>query len=559
MIYTYTFKDGTTRDYTYKQIIDNANNFKNIGSGSLDAVTKSGLEAIANGGGEYSTEAKELLNFWNNPTSVENNYADVTIKNAYSAGNTDGQVKVLETELDVLEKAGYGNGNVAYDKVREAYDKTINPSETPSEIPSEPINYDKDGKIAAAYQAELDAIERTRQYTEELVAQAKEEAIRNAYTQYGKGRATYGQKAEQLAQMRLSNSGYGDYLEGVAYGSMVGGVQDANKTADEAIRNAYYNAEQSKAQATAKYNERLSEAEKAYTDKLVSVLGAVGSGEIDSETAKTIAKAYGLNETDIAKITSAAEKTEKATIDTHKSQITADTDNATIDAITDLDDKAKSDLKAYKDDLKADQKIAQIESEEAGMGDITDFDKLKEKGEISTPAYQKAYFAKALSWIEGVDKPEEIEEGIAELDRLLHWEKISQKDYDNLKQYLYRKVVTEVDNRRFSVDISENTATVKLGGEKYDVQLMKASGKAKKFLDNIDAEDKTIIEYNKALYLYADGQWNVMGDISVYEYDQRENSSTSSNYKGVIELKAALNSEVEAGYSANITTPTHQQ
>lgn len=130
----------------------------------------------------------------------------------------------------------------------------------------------------SAYNAQLRAIEEQRTYAEKLAEQARQDAIKNAYVTYDRSLPTYGQNAERLAKMGLSNSGYSDYLGGVAYSSMVGGIQDAHKTADKAIQDAYYNAELQKAQAAdTLYNRQIAESQIAY-DR------AQDKAEIDSET-----------------------------------------------------------------------------------------------------------------------------------------------------------------------------------------------------------------------------------------------------------------------------------
>ncbi len=160
----------------------------------------------------------------------------------------------------------------------------------------------KEGMVGASgyaksqYENQLAAIEEQRKYSEELAKQAREEAIKKAYVNYDRSLSTYGQNAEKLAQMGLSNSGYSDYLNGVAYSSMVGGVQDAHKTENEAIERAYYNASQAKAEAADTYYDRATAAQNAYQDRIVSLLGAIGTGEIDANTAMTIAAAYGMDE-----------------------------------------------------------------------------------------------------------------------------------------------------------------------------------------------------------------------------------------------------------------------
>lgn len=58
-------------------------------------------------------------------------------------------------------------------------------------------------------------------------------AIDSAETDYARAKATYGQKAETLGRMGLTGSGYGDYLEGLAYSEMQGAKQNAALTRDK--------------------------------------------------------------------------------------------------------------------------------------------------------------------------------------------------------------------------------------------------------------------------------------------------------------------------------------
>jgi hypothetical protein len=231
---------------------------------------------------------------------------------------------------------------------------------------------------------------------------------------------------------------------------MVGGIQDANKTADEAIRNAYYNAEQSKAQATANYNERLSEAEKAYTDKLVSVLGAVGSGEIDAKTAETIAKAYGLSEADIAKITSASD---------------------------DYDAKAKENEIADLDNA------VNVVKSTPTTKTVDVADNLIQNGK--TNEGQGIYFENDLALISNIGEDLTIEEVKETLEMHKRTGRISENDYSNLVKYLDKKTesgVVDADKVRnryiddwwkfsFITAWADKNATVTIGDEKYRVNI----------------------------------------------------------------------------------------
>lgn len=177
----------------------------------------------------------------------------------------------------------------------------------------------------SAHDARLKAIEEQRTYAEKLAEQARQDAIKNAYVTYDRSLPTYGQNAERLAQMGLSNSGHGDYLGGVAYSSMVGGIQDAHKTANKAIQDAYYNAELQKAQAAdTLYNRQLAESQiaydreqtqekidaetkAAYNAALSNALVNAGNGTMNVETALAYAQANGItDEADLQMIKKAA-------------------------------------------------------------------------------------------------------------------------------------------------------------------------------------------------------------------------------------------------------------
>lgn len=549
-------------------------------TGALDATTRKALEGIAS---------------WSNPEYVE--YAKSL------AGGDPEKLKSIESD--------YNAAILAAQELK--YWNSLN------KLGALDLS-----SIYNAYKNKISTIDSQLKRNEELIAQQRQDAIMSAYANYDRSKSTYGQNAERLANLGLSNSGYSDYLTGVAYSGMIGGLQNADVNANEALQKAYYTADQAKLKAATERDADIAAAKQAYQSKVASLIGLVASSEVDKSTISLYADLLGISPEDVATLTDLGTEVEgnkaKTELDSYfnsngiynedgtmkylteeeirtkaeqagysedeinelvadNNKLVEDANKArfnelasmlntsmtyeTIDKEVGLTPEEKAGLKKELDKLRVEELKAAIKSEGGKYGDIPSLDELKEKEEISEDAYQEAYFEKALSWIEGIDNASEVEEGTEELNRLLHWGKISQKDYDNLKKYLYSKAITEVDNRRFSVDIRGNAATVEFGGKKYDVNLKEASGKAKKFLENVEAKNKTIVEYNNALYLYADGHWRVIGEnIEAqpnYNYDQKGHFTTSSNYDSAIELKAALTREANAGYSAKITKPTHQQ
>ena len=178
--------------------------------------------------------------------------------------------------------------------------------------------YDKqvNDNIKNAYDAKIAAIDSNLKRNEEMIAKQREAAIKQAYGQYDTEKATYGRNAEQLHGMGLGNSGYSDYLNGMAYSQMVGGVQRANETADEAVRQAYYNADQAKAEATAQKEAALADEKKAYQDNLASLYAAIGNNELDATTIEKIAKTYGISADDVKDLVKTAYTTETNTAKT---------------------------------------------------------------------------------------------------------------------------------------------------------------------------------------------------------------------------------------------------
>ena len=129
---------------------------------------------------------------------------------------------------------------------------------------------------------------------------AYERAVAAARRQYAMNRATFGLKGEQLGRAGLTGSGYGDYLEGKAYASMVGAeataeAQKAEGDRQNAIGYASY--------LTAKDNE-------AYQKRVGLYDALVKTGSTDRATLEQIAKIYApdMDATELEEVLSAAEQ-----------------------------------------------------------------------------------------------------------------------------------------------------------------------------------------------------------------------------------------------------------
>ena len=565
-MYTHTFKDGTTRDYTYEDILNKADEFYNLGSGSLDAVTRAGLEYIAQGGDKDAQHAQAALSHWNNPEAVKNAYYDYNKKNGIdetpptttpptsvpttSEGNTSGGAtnggdgKGGNTSGEDGKGGNTGGGDGKGDS-----------KDWSSIIKSIYAAYGKTGEsVKGKYETRLAAIDEQERYAIELAKQQRDEAVKRAYALNDQSQVTYGQNAERLAQMGLTNAGYGDYLTGVAYGNLVGGVERANVNADNAVRDAYYAAGQAKSQAYDAMHTELADAEKAYKDTLASIVTAVGSGEVDEKTAKAIAQAYGITEDEALTLIGDAANAYK--------DVSGETpDTTTTPSISAVTGEAFN----KEDFIKA--QLQGIKSSNASIGDLTDVDAELEAGNLTEDDVQPLYFENAVKWIEqGVENIKDIQAGIEELDRLEFYKKISTADKEALTAYMYSKLATELENEKYTISHGDGrNVSVKIDGEDYAVSLSNAVPEAAgEFLEKYPNKEKdTLIMYNGDLYLYDGTAWYALIDIPNsnynYNFDQSNvppaSSDSENYYKG---LKTAFNTEAKS-YSKKSTKPKHQK
>lgn len=116
----------------------------------------------------------------------------------------------------------------------------------------DPLSYAGWLQGSTKYQAEQDRIRKEQQAQTD-----RQRQIVDANSAYMQGRALYGANAERMASMGLANSGYGEYLTGKAYATQRGEVQNANRTAQQRIDQAYYEERKIQQQADAKYAEDL--------------------------------------------------------------------------------------------------------------------------------------------------------------------------------------------------------------------------------------------------------------------------------------------------------------
>lgn len=488
--YTHTFKDGTKKDYTYKDIIDRTGQFYKNGSGSLDEVTRAGLEYIAQGNDQYARSAQIALSHWNNPEAVKNAYYN------YNAKNGIEETPPTTTPPTSVPTTSEGKGGKDWSSI----------------IESIYAAYGKTGEsVKRKAETNLAAIDEQERFAIELAKQQRNEAVKRAYALNDQSQVTFGQNAERLAQMGLTNAGYGDYLTGVAYGNLVGGVERANVNADNAVRDAYYAAGQAKSQVYNAMHNELADAEKAYKDTLASIVTAVGSGEVDENTAKAIAQAYGITEDEALSLIGDAANAYKDASNEGSIAVNPNTTNADIDNTPDLTEEQKDAAKAERDKSVYEEETSKLQAEVAsgniGLGNITEIDQKYAQDNLGKDTYQHIYFDRALAFAQGIENLDEYEKALKQIDGYVSQEKMTSENAEKVKEYIANTVATVLPSGLYSIEASEGSSYryIKIGDDIYDLEVYlgaKANKSEQKMIDDVVAENESgIVVIGDNVYL----------------------------------------------------------
>lgn len=106
--------------------------------------------------------------------------------------------------------------------------------------------------------------------------------VRKANLDYAKGLATYGQAAEKMAKSGMTGSGYGEYLQGLAYQGKQSAVGAAQKEAQAAMKQTFSG-----------YGEHL-EGVKGTNEQ--NAINGIVSGLLEGDAAKAYARQQGVTE-----------------------------------------------------------------------------------------------------------------------------------------------------------------------------------------------------------------------------------------------------------------------
>lgn len=99
----------------------------------------------------------------------------------------------------------------------------------------------------------------------------RERGVVDARSSYAQSRASYGANAEALASMGLSGSGYGEYMDSVAYAQQRAETQQANAQSEASKRQARYTENQQKLSADQEHAQNQYNAESQYLQDKYSI------------------------------------------------------------------------------------------------------------------------------------------------------------------------------------------------------------------------------------------------------------------------------------------------
>lgn len=429
------------------------------------------------------------------PTAQATTYAANTNQEQVAATAPTSQVQTepIDSYEEFLRKRGEG--------YQETLDKTNQAIE--------------ENKQTAIDQAELQRLEAQRQ-----AEIARERDIADSRSSYEQNKATYGANAEQMANMGLTGSGYGDYINAQAYATQRAEQQAANANADTAKQNAQYTADQAKLAAEQQANSDKLNAELNYAENMANndaaiaqykqqkeeeakakaeqeeaerkayyaeLLGYANNGSYTQEQLAQLGAQYGLSEEQLKSLDDAAltykDNTYKQNYAEALDNITnygADLDASYLDNMLKMDlitQEQYNDLKnqlntKLTDEIK--QNVTNGDSS-AIQASIDNADKYYSEGKITQEQYQSVYNDYVGSAVGGVSNVDDYQSVKKTLDEYKNSGKLSQAQYDNLLSKMKKNTTKKLDSSQYKVSglstalDKTDDIDVKINGVTYDL------------------------------------------------------------------------------------------
>lgn len=457
-------------------------------------------------------------------------------------------------------------------------------AEPGSEAPANDLSYleYKKGvgeKLTEEHQDILDEIEKARQqnitYAENVKSDAYSKAMSNekkalidSENSYARNLSAYGAKADALASMGLSGSGYSEFLDSQAYAAHRNDVNaamaqrsESERAADTAYNDALYgiNTETDKAirEENSAYRTALATNENeimTYKEGMFNnVLKGIQDGTYSKEQIAELAGLYEFTTEQQAMLNSAADeyatlKKEKETEISRQaySDIYADIyanplnyDESIIDNAAGL---LETEATKLKEELKTarDRAVNELIFRSSSMidldGVLDEVDLLLKNGKIDSTAAQ-GYYKSALEKAVGFGRTESEDLAlISAIDKAVKAGKLEESAAESIKKTLYDDwgFVVPADK----IDFDEDDYSI--NGEDYDTAEDKLPQDLATMLTDVakskvgDLKTGTVVRRNGVLYLYnEDGRWVSL----VYDGDGQDTFGMSLD-KGEIPLDA---------------------
>lgn len=413
---------------------------------------------------DYNSNVNTVAATSNTPAQATTYAANTNQEQAAAATPTSQptQTEPIDSYEEFLRKRGEG--------YQETLDKTNQAIE--------------ENKQTAIDQAELQRLEAQRQ-----AEVAREREVADSRSSYEQNKATYGANAEQMADMGLTGSGYGDYINAQAYATQRAEQQAANANADTAKQNAQYVADQAKLAAEQQANSDKLNAELNYAENMANndaaiaqykqqkeeeakakaeqeeaerkayyaeLLGYANNGSYTQEQLAQLGAQYGLSEEQLKSLDDAAltykdntYKSNYASALDNISQYGSELDTSYLDNLLEMDMITQEQYNSLKGKL-ADQIKKDIQEDltstdstaESIQATIDNVEKYFSEGKISTEQRQaiyKDYVSNSVSGVlnkdygsDSVGKLKDCVSARSEINDLYSQGKLSKSDYDAL-------------------------------------------------------------------------------------------------------------------------------
>lgn len=270
----------------------------------------------------------------------------------------------------------------------------VEKADTSTPVPTEPQQEQAENKVEfeqtttapqtpMTYGEYLKVLEDRKQMAIDSAETERQRAVADSNAAYEQNKATYGTKAEKLASMGLTGSGYSDYIDSQAYTQHRAEVQNANAAAQKAKDTAEQSFTEAQINLSESFNDK-------YNTAFDSLMSEAANGTMTDEEIDRLATMHGITAEDVELIKSKNNEAIKKQNAANSAELSvALGDNVgSINAALEAGTITKEQAETYIDKIqKANYKDFAIAIAESTV-DIKDISIAKENGEISEEQYK---------------------------------------------------------------------------------------------------------------------------------------------------------------------------